>query len=180
VKTVIVAGFGAFDGIVDNPSAAIADALDGCVLGNISVFGREMPVSYSRSVEVCRMWLESTQAVAIVGIGVAMSRERVTVERTARLPIATDHEDVDGQTDPGCAVDSPMTLTSTMPVNSMAQVLGAVVGDDAGNFVCNGWFYKALEQFEVDVGFIHIPPNGLDTGKLLHGLYELWGDDSGE
>ena len=180
MKTVIVAGFGAFDGIVDNPSAAIADALDGCVMGDLTIFGREMPVSYNRSIEVCRMWLESTQAVAIVGIGVAMSREVVTVERTARFPIVNGREDVDSQTNPGCSTGSPVALTSTMPADPMAQILGAVVGDDAGDYVCNGWFYRALSEFNVDVGFIHVPPNGLDTGKLLHGLHVLWGNDSGE
>jgi len=180
MKTVIVAGFGAFEGVIDNPSAAIAEALDGCVIGDLTVFGREMPVSYRRSVEVCRMWLESTRAVAIVGIGVAMTRQGVTIERTGCLPSPTDRPDVDGQTDPGCDAALPPTVRSTMDVDKIAELLGADVGDDAGDYVCNSWLYQASRQFGVDVGFIHVPPNGLDTGKLLLGLYALWGDDGGK
>ncbi len=180
MKTVIVAGFGAFEGVIDNPSAAIAEALDGCTIGELCVVGREMPVSYRRSVEVCRMWIQSTQAVAIVGIGVAVSRQRVTVERTGRRPGPSGRPDVDGQTDPGCDEQLPPTVTSTMDVGRMAEVLSADVGDDAGDYVCNGWLYQAVRQFDVEVGFIHVPPNGLDTGKLLLGLHGLWGDEGGE
>ncbi len=180
MNTVIVAGFGAFEGVIDNPSAAIADALDGCVMGGLAVFGREMPVSYQRSIDVCRLWLASTQAVAIVGIGVAMSRDQVTVERTARLPKAAERMDVDGQVCAKVEPDSPLALRATMDVDRMADVLGAVIGDDAGDYVCNSWLYHAVHQFDVDVGFIHVPPNGLDTGKLLRALFELWGDDGGK
>jgi pyrrolidone-carboxylate peptidase len=179
MKTVILAGFGAFEYVVDNPSAAVAEALDGCVLGGVSIFGREMPVSYQRSVDVCQMWLESTRAVAVVGIGVAVSRTHVTVERMAKRPSGTLKEDVDGCTTVGCTPEMPSALQATANVERLATLLGASVGDDAGDYVCNAWLYQAIQRFHVDVGFIHVPPNGLDTGKLLYALSELWGESGG-
>lgn len=180
MKTVIVAGFGSFEGVIDNPSSAIAQALDGCVLNGVSILGREMPVSYQRSVEVCRMWLQSTGAVGVVGIGVAVNRSVVTVERTGVLPRGSGRCDVDGQTGPACAAGAVPSIQSTIDVDTLAEMIGAEVGDDAGNYVCNGWLYKAVTELDVPVGFIHVPPNGLDSGKLLLALSALWGDEDGE
>lgn len=179
MKTVIVAGFGSFEGVIDNPSSAIAQALDGCVLNGVSIIGREMPVSYRRSVEVCRMWVESAGAVGVVGIGVAVSRSAVTVERTGVLPVGDGRCDVDGEVGPVCAAGSAPQVRATIDVDRLAELICAEVGDDAGQYVCNGWLYQAVTALKVPVGFIHVPPNGLDSGKLLVALSALWGDEDG-
>ena len=176
MKTVVVAGFGSFDDVINNPSASIAEGLDGCVLGDVQVFGREMPVSYQRSVDVCSMWLEATEAVGLVGIGVAMQRTRVTVEEIGARPSDTAREDVDGRAPQILESDAPDRVKSTIDVHRFAQRLGAVVGEDSGEYVCNAWLYQAVRRFDIPVAFIHVPPLGLESGKLLSAIQELWGD----
>ena len=175
MNTVVVAGFGSFDNVVNNPSSAIAAALDGCVLGNIHVMGREMPVSYDRSIDVCEMWVRSHQAVALVGIGVAMDREEVTIERTGVRPLVDAREDVDGRSPSAADLSLPETVQSTADVEELARSMGAQVGDDAGAYVCNAWLYQAVLRFEIPVAFIHVPPMGLDSGRLLSAIESIWG-----
>ena len=100
MNRVLIAGFGPFNGVIDNPSAAIAEALDGCIFNGAAVVGREMPVSHRRSIEVCAMARASVNPVAILGIGVALSRTDVTVEDWASRPSDIGKEDVDGHTVP--------------------------------------------------------------------------------
>lgn len=180
MNTVIVAGFGPFEGVIDNPSAAIADALDGCIFGGVRVIGREMPVSFDRSIEVCRLWIEGTGAMALIGIGVAMSRSMVMVERRGGCPQDDGQLDVDHRSCTPGGQDAPSEVWSTIDTARLAASIGADLSDDAGTYVCNHWLYRAVQDFDIPVGFIHVPPNGLDTGALLSGIHELWGDSDGE
>ncbi len=175
MNTVVVAGFGSFDDVVNNPSSAIAAALDECVLDGVQIVGREMPVSYARSVDVCEMWVKANHAVGLVGIGVAMRRERVTVERTGVLPSTSAREDVDGRTPPVFPVDSPKAVASSVDVHHFARMLDAEVGDDAGDYVCNAWLYQVRLRVNVPVVFVHVPPMGLDSGRLLTAIHSVWG-----
>lgn len=180
MNTVLVAGFGPFGDVVDNPSSAIALALDGCVFGGVNVVGREMPVSHRRSIAVCEMWLEQTKAVAVLGIGIAVSRDVVTVERIGRLPVDDGKLDIDHAGAPTPAANAPALLESTLDCNKMAGLLDAKLGDDAGTYVCNSWLYQGIQRFDANVGFIHVPPLGLDTGRLLHAIQQMWGDKNGK
>ena len=180
MNTVLVAGFGSFEGVVDNPSAAIAEALDGCIYGGIRVVGREMPVSFERSIEVCRMWIEGTDAMALIGIGVAMSRSEVAVEKRGRCPQADGQLDVDHRVCPPSEKDAPAEVCSTLDAARLAASLGVELSDDAGTYVCNHWLYRAVQDFDIPVGFIHVPPNGLDTGTLLRSIHEMWGESNVE
>ncbi len=178
MRTVVVVGFGSFEGVVNNPSSAAAEALDGCVLSGVAVVGREMPVSHDRSIAVCRMLLERTGAVALIGIGVAMSRNGITVERTGTRPKLSERLDVDHQPGPQELLDGPERIRATLDCERLAELLGAEVGDDAGTYVCNSWLYQASGCFDVDVGFIHVPPLGVDSGRLLNAIALMWGDES--
>ena len=180
MKTVLVAGFGSFGDVVNNPSSAISEALDGCVLNGVQVVGREMPVSHDRSIEVCRLIVERTGAVALIGIGVAMNRTNVTVERTGCRPTPSERLDVDHCGAPKGLAPGPERVRSTVDCDQLAQLLGADVGDDAGDYVCNSWLYQAIRTFSVDVGFIHVPPLGLDSGRLLGAIATMWGGEGAE
>ncbi len=180
MNTVLVVGFGSFEGVVSNPSAAIAEALDGCIFGGVRVVGREMPVSFERSIDVCRLWIEGTSAMAVIGIGVAMSRSEVSVEKRGCCPQADGQLDVDHKTCAPVETGAPKEVQSTVDAARLAASLGAELSDDAGTYVCNHWFYRAVQDFDIPVGFIHVPPNGLDTGALLRGIHEMWGESDGE
>ena len=175
MRNVVVAGFGSFDNVVNNPSSAIAVGLDRCIFGTIQVVGREMPVSYARSIDVCEMWVESTQAVGLVGIGVAMDRSEITIERKGVRPSLEAREDVDGRPPHRMDTSYPPELVAAIDVDRFANMVGGHVGDDAGQYVCNAWLYQALLRFEIPVAFIHVPPMGMDSGKLLTAIEALWG-----
>ena len=175
MNTVIVAGFGSFDSVVNNPASAIAAALNDCVFGNLRIVGREMPVSYARSIDVCNMWVASADAVAILGIGVALERTEVTVESTGARPDPEAREDVDGRPPPSFDATSPASVSATWDVERLAALTGANVGDDAGRYVCNAWLYQAVLRLSVPVAFLHVPPMGVESGKLLSAIHEMWG-----
>ena len=180
MNTVLVAGFGPFDGVVDNPSAAIAEALDGCVYGGVQVVGREMPVSFRRSIDACRMWIDGTGAVAVIGIGVALSRSEVSVEKRGQCPKGDGRLDVDHTACAPGGENEPEEVWSTVDSARLAASIGAELSEDAGTYVCNHWLYRAVQEFDIPVGFIHVPPNGLDAGALLRGIHEMWGEIDGE
>ena len=179
MRRVLIAGFGPFNGVMDNPAAAIAEALDGCIFGGVQVVGREMPVSHRRSIEVCTMAWGSTGFTAILGIGVALQRTEVTVEGWASRPENTGKEDADGHPLPVLDAMSPDRRQATVDSARLARLLDAGLGDDAGDYVCNSWLYQAVGSFDVPVGFIHVPPDGLDTAKLLRAVGQIWGSNNG-
>lgn len=179
MNTVVVVGFGAFGDVLNNPSAAIADALDGCVLNGVCVVGREMPVSHDRSLAVSELLVARTRAVALLGIGVAMDRSVVTVERMGRRPVRSSRLDVDHRAEPQNLDAGPDVVASTVDCDRLAALLDASVGDDAGAYVCNSWLYQAVHRFPIEVGFIHVPPLGLDSGRLLSAMAHLWGEHHG-
>ena len=174
--SILVAGFGPFGEVVDNPASRIAEAVDGSVVDGIHVVGRVMPVSYRRSIEQVSDWVAELAPMALVGIGVAMDRSHTVVERTACRPMDKAQLDIDGE-GPIPALQHPAQVTATIDVDALAEGLGAVVGDDAGRYVCNAWLYEAVLQLgtTTPVGFIHIPPSGLSKSRLLEAISRGWG-----
>ncbi len=179
MKTVLLVGFGPFDAVIDNPAAALAEALDGCVFGGVQVIGREMPVSHRRSIQLCEMAIAEHSPEAIVGLGVAVQRTDVTVENWGARPEVGGREDLDGYTAPELPPNCPPRLEATIDSEALARKIAGTVGDDAGAYVCNSWLYQAILRFKLPVGFIHIPPHGMDAARLLRALDGLWGSDDG-
>ena len=187
-RRVLVTGFGPFLNVTDNPSARIARALDGAHVsdeaGDISVIGREIPVSYvrgpARTVALARRW----RVHAIVGVGVARGRVGVNVERHGRLVTESASPDVDGRRRTDLEPEGPACLTSTIPVGDFAGALGALVSEDAGGYVCNAWLYSVLRVWGSEtrtglcprVTFVHVSEQGLSPEILLAALPALWGD----
>lgn len=153
--TVAVLGFGPFLEVTDNPAARLARAVD----GRESIVGKEMPVSYRRSVAMAA----ACGADLIVGVGVARGRDFAAVERTARR--GWSEPDMDG--DLG-EIDGPEQRRSELAA-TFAAALDLPLSDDAGSYVCNGWLYRCL-ALELPVVFLHIPPEGFSGERLLRGI----------
>lgn len=175
---VLVAGFGPFGEVVDNPSSRLAMALDGVTTNGVCIIGREMPVSYHRSVACCVEWAVAFDADVVIGVGVAVSRDWVTVERTGVQPGPELQADVDGGVTVHLPQSAPDQVQSTVETAQLAHHLNAVVGDDAGRYVCNAWLYQAVQQIDVPVGFLHIPPTGLDAERLRYAIGQMWGEQA--
>ena len=166
----LVTGFGAFPGVVHNPTEALARAIDGAVVDGMSVWGRVLPVSYRRGPALAIELAKELNATLVVGLGVATGRSRVEVECLAHrgdngLP------DVDGIRDAGLVGEA--VQQATLDTACLAAALDAGLSHSAGRYVCNAWLYQVAGALEVPVGFIHIPPTGMAPDRLLGGVRAL-------
>ena len=171
-RRVLVMGFGPFLSVTDNPAARLARQLDGVVAGDVQLIGRVMPVSFIRSVSTTQRFLDAIRPAALLGVGVARARQVVTVEACGRNVGCGTTPDVDGQVRSCLDPEGPDKVMVTFPPQPLAAALGAVVGHDAGRYVCNAWIYQMLRATHpaLPVGFIHIPPAGLPASRLADAL----------
>ncbi len=65
-------------------------------------------------------------------------------------------------------------MLSNMDVERLAAALGAGVSTDAGRYVCNAWLYQVAAALpDRLVGFVHVPPAGVELARLLAGVASL-------
>ena len=138
---VLVMGFGPFLSVTENPAASLAREIDGSQLGRITIAGRVMPVSYTRSITATQRCIREVSPSVLIGVGVATSRQEITVEACGRNAGSSTSPDVDGQRRSLIEPAGPAEVMVTLPTQPLATQLGAVVGYDAGRYVCNAWIY---------------------------------------
>lgn len=168
---VLVTGFGSFPGVDENPTEALARAVDGTELDGARVYGRVLPVSFARGPDEAIEAARALDAGLVIGLGVAVDRPSVCVERVGRMCVARS-ADVDGSLEAGLM--GPELVWSTVDVAALCGALGAVPSEDAGAYVCNAWLYRVTEALApVPVGFVHVPTEGLAPGRLCAALQAL-------
>ena len=175
---VLVSGFGPFGVNARNPTGEVARALDGRVIGGVPLSGIELPVEWGAAFEALQKAAAATRPRALVMFGVA-DRTGVSVETTARNWRGA-RADMSGQgaVEPGPIEDAgPASLNTTLPETLAAAVspLPCTPSDDAGDYLCNFVFYRALRSLpEVPMrGFVHVPrlwspatPDGRSLSQL--------------
>lgn len=165
---ILVTGFGPFREVLDNPSGALAEAVDGAVVRGRQVRGLRLPVSYERACSLTRE--AAAGAELVVGLGVATTREGVQVECLATN--RCEGEDIDGAC-PERLGEVP-SREVRLEVERLARALGGTLSSDAGSYVCNAWLYTALRDLDVPVVFVHIADaEALPPEVLLNGLEAL-------
>jgi len=176
-RCILVLGFGPFLGIVDNPAAAAARAVNDVAFPGLRVVGREMPVSYARAPALAEWLAERYDASVVLGIGVARGRTETFVERTAVRDGGSPSPDVDGEIMTDLEPEGPPALRATVDVDALAAALGVGVSDDAGRYVCNGWLYRTVRRMPArrSVGFLHVPDAGIPLDTLVRGILGAWG-----
>lgn len=162
-RCVLVTGFGPFPGVADNPSGQLARSVHGAVLHGVPVVGVELPTVWREAWATIEAAVEAHAPGALVMLGVAADRDQVQIERVARNRNGMS-ADATGRLPDGQAVVSgaPATLATTLP---WAELVGADVGtsDDAGAYLCNNVFYRAVHGLGDRVpyrGFVHVPLAG--------------------
>lgn len=153
---VLVTGFEPFGEHEVNPSALLAEALDGVVL----------PVSYARAGGALREAIAERDPELVVCFGLAHTRTEISVERFALNLDDAEAVDNDGVTstsviDPG----GPVAYRSTLPVDAIVAALReegipAGASRDAGGYLCNHVFYTLMGALPEGAqgGFVHVPP----------------------
>jgi pyroglutamyl-peptidase len=169
-RLVLVVGFGPFLDVVDNPASRLARAVDGHVEPGLRVVGRTIPVSWRRAPVETLAQLRETGATELVGVGVARGRSTVALERTARPWSDPALLDVDDEPPENAIAGARCRVVSDWAAR-LGEALGADVSDDAGRYLCNWWLYTMLSELPTfPLAFLHIPPDGMEPGRLLAGL----------
>lgn len=168
-STVILTGFEPFGKFAENPSEQIVRALDGQVISDHTVKGIILPVVFSPGIEELINAIEDLNPVAVISLGLAAQRTKITPERIAinlhdaEMPDNAGHQPMDQQIIRG----GPPAYWSTLPVKAIIEALlaegyKAEQSTSAGTFVCNHVFYRLMHYLHGSGttlgGFIHLPP----------------------
>lgn len=169
---VLLTGFEPFGEDPRNPSAEVAQALDGQLIGGHRVRSACLPVSFSSALPTLDTLLRARPAPALVlCTGLAASRCVLSFERVALNVMdarIADNQGHQPRDEPVCAT-GPAAYLSDLPIKAMAQAaraqgVDAEVSLSAGSFVCNQVFYGLLWRIHrraslrgVRGGFVHLP-----------------------
>jgi pyroglutamyl-peptidase len=186
---ILVTGFQPFGPHPANPSADVAKAVDGRVVGACAIRAAILPVHHREAGALVARALAELDPVAIVHLGLAAGRARVALERVAvnvmdyALPDTAGYE----ARDEACALGGPAAYLSTLPLRAMlaaliAEGIPAYISDTAGTYLCNQTLYGTLHAVAIGqrramAGFVHFPLTpamvaaaGLDQPSMDIGL----------
>ena len=164
----LVTGFGAFERVDENPSGALARALD----AEDGVVGVELPVTFRGSAEAWDAALAALPARprALLSLGVHPGSS-FRLEERAGPALSTDRPDTAGET--GAALSGAMgggdgDLVTSLDLDALADALraGGWEGEversvDAGQYVCERIYRHVLvrgAELGVPGLFLHVPP----------------------
>ncbi|MET8829574.1 hypothetical protein ABZX40_26485 [Streptomyces sp. NPDC004610] len=188
---ILVTGNGAFGTLAnrtelhyaDNPSSAVALALDGAEIGGHRVVGR--PLVWKEHPEEALLPLLSPELAggpppaAVVSCGVFSGRTTVTVERTA-VNVEDFQFAEDGRRPAGEALypEGPVAYLASLPVKAMTTAMRAagvpaLISNSASTHGCNAVMYTALHlaaRFGLPTrcGFVHLPDTPEHVARLGH------------
>lgn len=174
---ILITGFDPFGGESINPAweavKRLPDNIDG-----IDVIKLEVPTVYGKDEEVLRPAIEEHQPDAVICIGQAGGRAKITVEKVAINLMEARIKDNAGQQpfDLPVKEDGETAYFSKLPVKAVVQAIRdkgipAEISYTAGTFVCNDLMYRLLyiidrEHPEMKGGFIHVPYLPEQAAKL--------------
>jgi pyroglutamyl-peptidase len=167
-KVILLTGFEPFGGERVNPSAQVAEKLDGQRFGSHIVRALRLPVDCKQASAAIVKAISEINPAVVVSLGQAAGRHGLSLERVA-LNLA-DHRpvpDVDASLN-GVPViaGGPDAYLSRLPLKAMLEVLRnrgvpAAISLSAGVYVCNAVMYATLHTLRrrrnIPAGFIHLP-----------------------
>lgn len=170
MKTLLLTGFEPFLEHPFNPAEYIVRQLNGKQIGFYKIAGKVLPVDYRRSALELLGHYEALQPDAVMMLGLAAGRNRITPERIA-ININDGPNDNSGEemTDVPIAGEGPAAYFSTLPVRKFVNLLNkrgfpAELSNTAGAYLCNNVMYSMLHHINkvkhrIPAGFIHVPPS---------------------
>ena len=180
MKTLLLTGFEPFLDYTLNPTMRIAEKLDAEQIGEYRIISRILPVDFNQSGDLILQWIDELNPDAVVSLGLAAGRYKITPERVA-LNVKDGDVDNEGYqpVDEPISAQGPDAYLSTLPVRKMTQALlqaglPAEISNTAGAYLCNNIMYEGLHYAAVNKpgmlsGFIHIPADhqlAIEHGKL--------------
>lgn len=167
MRTLLVTGFGAFPGAPRNPSADVARLLQRSTrrLARADVRLRiaVLPVVHDIAPPLATL-VARERPDAILHLGLAARRRRVSVETRARNRGATLKPDAAGRFRTLLALEPGAggARRSTWPARAFVAALRregveAELSNDAGDYVCNAALWASLGARAIPTLFVHIP-----------------------
>ena len=163
---ILLCAFDAFGGEKINPAleAVMRVNFDGAEVEKLCV-----PTVFYKSVELVTRKIDQIKPHAVIMIGQAGGRGKVTPERVAINVSDARICDNEGNrpVDEPVVSGAPAAYFSTLPIKEITVAIEAAgipsaVSDSAGTFVCNHLMYGVLHHIaarglDVRAGFIHVP-----------------------
>lgn len=166
MKKLLLTGFEPFLQFKINPTDEIVKALNGREIGEYQIVGHTLPVDFTESERQILALIEEVKPDAVISLGLAAGRFKVTPERIA-INVKDGAADNKGVVLQDVAVDTTGddAYFTTLPIRAMvdalkANQLPAEISNSAGTYLCNNVMYSVLKNWDVDnklAGFIHLP-----------------------
>ena len=180
MKKLLLTGFEPFLSFPVNPTMQVVEELDGSVIGDYKICGKILSVNFNASGDELLQLIEQEKPDAILSLGLAGGRYKMTPERVALNvkdgePDNEGHQPIDEPIEP----QGPPAYFSTLPIRSMVDRLSeaglpAAISNSAGTYLCNNVMYVGLHwaaqhKPEMQAGFLHIPASyelAIQHGKI--------------
>lgn len=167
----LVTAFEPFGGETVNASWEAARRIDGRRCGEAVVVARKLPCAYDLSVSDFVELFERLSPNAVLLTGQAARRGIVSVERFARNAASATARDNHGAL--GAPIAGPALLETTASASAVRHAIleagvAARISTDAGGYVCNHLYYRALLYLaaarpKTPAIFIHLPATPAQT-----------------
>lgn len=166
-KSLLVAGFGAFPGHAVNPAQIVAEKLrrrhKAFALAGIDLHVAILPVEHDAlAPKLCRLFAE-TSADAVLLLGVAGRRQKLSIETTARNRVTRLRPDAAKRLawSRFVAHGAPEIFRSPFSAAHLAALarksgVAAAPSRDAGDYLCNESLFLSL-LMDRRACFIHLP-----------------------
>lgn len=174
--TVLCTGYEPFGDHDENPSAMVAERLDGRTVAGHDVVGRVLPVEFDALHGELDALLDEHDPDVVVGMGLAGGRASVAVERVGinvadavTVPDNAEADPENQRVDPA----GPDAYLATLPVVDAVEALldagiPARVSNTAGTHCCNNHLYTTHRLLDergdladsgrgTPAGFVHLP-----------------------
>ncbi|KAK6178903.1 hypothetical protein SNE40_011385 [Patella caerulea] len=181
-KTVIVTGFGPFEGHSVNASWVSVQELARLGLtDDIDLIISEIPVEYCTVKTIIPSLWKQHNPHLVVHVGVSTYVQELTLEQQAHND-GYDKHDISGSCPPTqCCVEGADTCIKSEidmqhvcnEVNNMPIEIKTVVSyADTGRYLCDYAYYQSLHIDKRKAAFIHVPPLGCPytAGEIAEGL----------
>lgn len=163
---ILFTGFMPFDGRDSNPSYDCLRAIPAQVQG-AEIVTLELPVTFREAPRVLLEALEREQPDAVICLGLAAGRKKITPEKVAinfahaRIPDNSGFQPVDLALDPA----GPAAWFTSLPALALIDALKkagipASLSLTAGAYVCNSVMYHLMTWATprgIPAGFVHVP-----------------------
>ena len=168
-RRVLVTGFEPWAHHARNPAQALAEGVDGWRHGDLVATGLVLPVARDAGRGTALAALRDLRPSVVLHLGLAASRQAITVERWAHNHADFVVPDNSGAQPRGECLreDGAARLASSLEVAAVVGALSAAgmpaaASATAGTFVCNAVLYGTLDwaathAYPGAVAFIHLP-----------------------